>query len=196
MAAPEHKGLPILEFPGPPDWERWLEQYHAAAPGVWLKVAKRGAPRATVSYAQALELALCFGWIDGQKAAFDEAFFLQRFTRRTPRSRWSQVNRDKATALIEDGRMRSSGLAQIEAARADGRWAEAYEPQGRATVPADLQAALDADPAAQAFFATLTGAARYAFCYRLTTIKRQETRARRVAHYVELLRAGRTLHDR
>lgn len=196
MAQIERNGLAILEFADPPAWELWLDEHHASAPGVWLKLAKRGAARATVTYAQALEVALCFGWIDGQKAAFDESFWLQRFTARGPRSRWSQINRQKATELIELGRVRPAGLAQVDAARADGRWAAAYEPQSRATVPPDLQAALDAEPAAKAFFETLTGAARYAFCYRLTTIKRPETRAKRIAQYVELLRARRTLHDR
>jgi uncharacterized protein YdeI (YjbR/CyaY-like superfamily) len=196
MAQTERNGLAILEFADPPAWEFWLDEHHASASGVWLKLAKRGAAGATVTYAQALEVALCFGWIDGQKAALDESFWLQRFTARGPRSRWSQINRQKATELIELGRMRPAGLAQVDAARADGRWAAAYEPQSRATVPPDLQAALDAEPEAKAFFETLTGAARYAFCYRLTTVKRPETRARRIARYVELLRAGRTLHDR
>ena len=193
---PQHKGQPIVELADPGAWERWLEDRHGDSAGVWLKIAKRGSGQVTVTHAEALELALCFGWIDGQRASLDETHFLQRFCPRTARSRWSQINRDSATALIERGKMRPPGLAQVDAARADGRWAEAYEPQSRATVPPDLQAALDAEPEAKAFFATLTGATRYAFCYRLTTIKRPETRARRIAHYVELLRAGRTLHDR
>ena len=184
-----------MEVPDPEAWERWLAENHDSSPGVWLKIAKKGAPRATVTYAQALDVALCFGWIDGQKAAYDESFWLQRFTRRGPRSKWSQVNRDHVTRLIEESRMRPAGPAQMQAAQDDGRWAEAYEPQSRATVPPDFQAELDRNPQAKAFFATLKGAKRYAFCYRLTTVKRPETRAKRIADYIALLNEGRTLHD-
>ncbi len=195
MEETERGGLPILEFADAAGWERWLEAHHDDAAGVWVRFAKRGAPRATLTFSEALEQALCFGWIDGQINRYDDFFYLHRFTRRRPRSRWSQINRRAATALIDAGRMRPAGLAQVDAAKADGRWEAAYEPQSRATVPADLQAAIDADPRAKAFFASLTGAARYAFIYRLTTIRKPETRARRIASYVELLREGRTLHD-
>jgi uncharacterized protein YdeI (YjbR/CyaY-like superfamily) len=195
MAATEHKGKPIVEFGDAAAWEAWLEANHRESEGVWLKFAKKGGGRSTVNHAEALELALCFGWIDGQVATFDRGYFLQRFTRRARRSRWSEVNRAAASALIESGRMRPGGAEQVRAAQADGRWEQAYEPQSRATVPPDLQAALDGEPAAKAFFETLTGPKRYAFLYRLTTVKRPETRAKRIALYIEMLRERRTYHD-
>jgi uncharacterized protein YdeI (YjbR/CyaY-like superfamily) len=186
--------LPILPFPDAAAFEAWLEAEHERTPGVLLKLAKKGSGIATVTYAEALEVALCFGWIDGQKRGFDERFFLQRFTPRRRDSRWSKVNREKATALIAAGRMRSAGLAQVEAAKANGRWEAAYDGASTATVPDDLQAALDANPAAAAFFATLTGANRYAVLYRVQDAKRPETRAKRIAAYVEMLARGETLH--
>jgi uncharacterized protein YdeI (YjbR/CyaY-like superfamily) len=193
----ERNGLPILRFDDVPAWEGWLEEHYEASNGVWLQIAKKGSGAApTVTYAGALESAICFGWIDGQKAGFDDAYWLQRFTPRGPRSRWSQVNRDKATALIEQGRMRAPGRRAVELAQQDGRWDAAYEPQSAATVPDDLQRALDAHPEAQAFFDTLTGATRYAFTYRLHHVKTPAARARRIQNYIELLEAHRTLHDR
>ncbi|HZE05100.1 MAG TPA: YdeI/OmpD-associated family protein [Solirubrobacteraceae bacterium] len=186
--------LPILHCDSATDWERWLESNHAASRGVWLKFAKRAAGEATVSFPQALETAICFGWIDGQLRPLDTSFYLRRFTPLGPRSRWSQVNRTKAEELIAAGRMRPPGLAQVQAAQADGRWEVAYEPQSRATVPDDLQRALDAEPVARAFFETLTGARRYAFLYRLHHVTAPQARARRIAGYMELLRQGRTLN--
>ena len=185
--------LPILQLPDAAAWERWLEANHATEPGAWLKTAKRSAAATTVTHPEALELAICFGWIDGQRVPHDEAFFLQRFTPRGPRSIWSRLNRDKATALIEAGRMREAGLAQVGAAQDDGRWDAAYEPQSRATVPPDFQQALDENPAAREFFATLTGTARYAFLFRLHHVKTPAARKRRIAQYIETLSAGRTL---
>ncbi len=190
---PPRDGLPILEPADGRAWERWLERHHAQSPGVWLKLATRGAGVATVTYAEALEFAICFGWIDGQKAAHDARFWLQRFTPRGRRSKWSQVNRDKATQLIAGNRMRPAGLAAVRAAQEDGRWDAAYEPQGSASVPADFQRALDRDPAARAFFETLTGVSRYAFLYRISDAKRPETRVRRIEQYVAMLGEGRTL---
>ena len=186
--------LPILSFASPAAWEAWLEREHAAAPGLWLKIAKKGSGIATVTYAEALDVALCFGWIDGQKRAFDETWFLQRFTPRTRGSRWSQINVGHVERLTSAGHMRPAGLAQVEAARADGRWAAAYAGQRSATVPPDLQAALDANATAAAFFATLRGANRYAILYRVQDAKRPETRARRIARFVEMLARGETLH--
>ncbi len=186
--------LEILECAAGADWERWLAAHRADSPGVWLKIAKKGAAAATVSYAEALDVAICHGWIDGQKRGLDESFWLQRFTPRGPRSRWSQVNRDKATALIDAGRMHEAGLEQIRAAQADGRWDAAYEPQSRATVPDDLQRALDQNPAAREFFATLTGARRYAFLYRLHQVSAPLARAQRIEQYIVLLSEGRTLN--
>jgi uncharacterized protein YdeI (YjbR/CyaY-like superfamily) len=186
--------LPILEFATPAAWEAWLAREHAPAPGVWLKLAKRGSGHASVTYAEALDVALAFGWIDGRKGRFDEAWWLQRFTPRTPTSRWSQVNRAKALALIEAGRMHPAGMREVERARADGRWDAAYASQRTMDVPADLQAALDADPAAAACFATLDRANRYAVLYRVQDAKRPATRARRIEQFVAMLAAGEKLH--
>lgn len=185
--------LQTLECATPADWEAWLSEHHSDSPGVWLKIAKRDSATPTVAYAEALDEAICHGWIDGQKRAHDEPFWLQRFTPRGPRSKWSQVNRQKATTLLEQGRMRDAGLTQIRAAQADGRWEEAYEPQSRATVPDDLQRALDRNPAAAEFFATLTGVRRYAFLYRLHHVRTDARRAQRIASYIELLSEHRTL---
>jgi len=186
--------LPLIELPDRDAWEAWLEQHHETSPGVWLKLAKKGAPRATVTQAEAIELALCFGWIDGQIGRVDESFYRQRFTGRRPRSKWSQINRNKALDLIDRGLMRPAGLDQVRRAQEDGRWDAAYEPQSTATVPPDFAAALAASPEAEAFFATLTGVRRYAFLYRIQDAKRPETRARRIAGFVELLAQRRTLN--
>lgn len=186
--------LPSLEFADRRAWEAWLDENHESSDAVWLKIAKKGAPHATVTYAEAIEEAIRYGWIDGQKAAYDESFWLQRFTRRGPRSKWSRLNRDKATELIAQNRMTAAGLAQVTAAQDDGRWEAAYEPQSRATVPDDFRRALEENPAAHRFFATLTGANRYAFLYRLHQIKTPAARARRIATYIEMLTEGRTFH--
>ena len=186
--------LPILPFASAAAFEAWLDAEHAQAPGLWLKIAKKDSGIATVTYAEALDAALCFGWIDGQKRAFDERFFLQRFTPRRRGSRWSKINTEHVARLEAAARMRPAGLAEVEAAKADGRWAAAYEAQSAASVPDDLQAALDANPQAAAFFATLTGANRYAVLYRVQDAKRPETRARRIATFVEMLARGETLH--
>jgi uncharacterized protein YdeI (YjbR/CyaY-like superfamily) len=186
--------LPLIEFADARAWEAWLDEHHATAPGVWVKLAKKGSPRATVTQAEALELALCFGWIDGQVNRVDEHFYRQRFTPRRARSKWSQINRAAATALIEGGRMRPAGVAEVERAQADGRWEAAYEPQSSSTVPDDFAEALAANPEAAAFFATLTGVRRYSFLYRIADAKRPETRAKRIRQYVELLAEHRTLN--
>jgi uncharacterized protein YdeI (YjbR/CyaY-like superfamily) len=191
----EKQGLPILDFADQAAWERWLEENHASSPGVWLLLAKKSAPRATVSYAEALQIALAYGWIDSQKARYDEAFSLQRFTRRGPRSKWSQVNRQKAEQLMADKQMKPAGLAEVRRAQEDGRWEAAYPAQSQATVPPDFQAALDANPKAKEFFEKLTGVTRYAFLFRLHNVKREETRQRRIANYIERLNEGRTLFD-
>jgi uncharacterized protein YdeI (YjbR/CyaY-like superfamily) len=185
----------ILPFASAGLWADWLAQHHADTPaGVWLKLAKKESGIATVTYAQALDEALCWGWIDGQKAPFDEVRWLQRFTPRRPRSRWSKVNTEKTQALIAEGRMQPPGLREIDAARADGRWEAAYERQSAAQVPPDLQAAFDANPKAAQFFATLTGANRYAVLYRIQDAKRPQTRADRIAKFVAMLERGETLH--
>jgi uncharacterized protein YdeI (YjbR/CyaY-like superfamily) len=195
MPAPSAKlDPPILEFRTDGDWEAWLGANHETFPAVWLKIAKRSAAASTVTHPEALDTAICFGWIDGHRRPLDETYYLQRFTPRGPRSKWSQVNCGKAEQLIATGRMRGAGLAQIEAARADGRWDAAYEPQSRATVPPDFQRALDAEPPARDFFDTLGGTRRYAFLYRLHHVNTPEARRRRIASYMELLRQGRTLN--
>jgi uncharacterized protein YdeI (YjbR/CyaY-like superfamily) len=192
--ASERAELPVLGFGTAAEWERWLEQ-HPEAPGVWLKIAKRsGGGPASVTYPEALEVAICFGWIDGQKRALDDQFWLQRFTPRRPGGRWSKINVEKATALIEAGRMRDAGRREVEQARADGRWDSAYAGQRTIEVPDDLRAALAASPAAQAFFETLSGANRYAILYRISSVKRAETRARKIAQYVEMLADHQTIH--
>lgn len=166
---------------------------HDTAPGVRLKFAKKGAGVTTVNYAQAVESALCYGWIDGQVGRFDERYYLQQFTPRRTRSKWSEINREKAERLIAEGRMREPGLGQIDAARADGRWDDAYPPQSRATVPDDFQRSLDRHPAASEFFQSLSGSTRYAFLYRLHHVKEPLARKQRIADYLELLKEGKTL---
>jgi len=184
---------PVVFFPTPGDFEAWLERNHASSDGVWIKFAKKASGIQSVVYADALEVALCFGWIDGQVRRLDERHYLQRFTPRRPRSTWSKINRGKAERLIAEGRMRPAGRREVERARADGRWDEAYDSPAKATVPDDFQSALDAEPVAKAFFATLGRSERYSFLYRIADAKRPETRARRIAEYVELLRDEKTL---
>ncbi len=188
------QGLPILAFADAAAFEAWLEAQGPGSAGLWLKIARKGAAAPGVTKAEALDAALCHGWIDGQLDRYDDTAFLVRFTPRRPRSTWSEVNRERALALIEAGRMRPAGLAQVEAAKADGRWAAAYAPASRAEVPPDLAAALAANTKAQAFFATLTGANRYAILYRIGAVKRPETRARKIAQFVAMLERGETLH--
>ena len=195
MSEETKQGRPVIELAGPEAWEAWLERHHDASPGVWLKFAKKDSGVRTVVYAEALQVALCFGWIDGQVGRYDETYYLQRFTPRGKRSRWSQINVGHAERLIAEGRMRPAGLAEVHAAQADGRWEQAYASPSRIAPSEDFQAALDANPAAAEFFATLTGSARYAFLYRLANVKRPENRAKRIAGYIERLSAGRTLAD-
>jgi uncharacterized protein YdeI (YjbR/CyaY-like superfamily) len=187
-------GLPRLAFASDAAWEAWLEEHHAAADGVWVQIAKKGTGIDSVRYPEVLDTALCFGWIDGRREALDERFFLQRFTPRRPRSRWSRINREKCEGLIAAGRMRPAGLEQVERARADGRWDAAYEGPRTIGVPEDLQRELDARPEAKAFFESLSSQNRYAILYRLHDAKRPETRARRLATFVSMLEAGETLH--
>jgi uncharacterized protein YdeI (YjbR/CyaY-like superfamily) len=186
--------LPVVPYASPEEWECWLEANHASSSGVWMQIAKKGSGIATVTYAQALEVALCFGWIDGQKAAYDASYFLQRFTPRRPRSKWSQINVRKVEELISSGRMRPAGLAHVESAKADGRWAAAYGGSATTTVPPDLVAALDANPEAKRFFETVSRANRYAVLYRVYDAKRTDTRAKRIALCVEMLARGETYH--
>lgn len=188
------KDLPTLSFTNQQDWVQWLSEYHANAEGIWLKLAKKESGIPSVSYAEALDSALCYGWIDGQKAAFDEQYWLQKFTPRRPKSKWSKVNCDKATALIEAGRMQPAGLRQIELAKADGRWDEAYDSQSRITVPEDFQRELDNHPQAQTFFNTLNSVNRYAILYRIQTAKKAETRTARIQKFIEMLSRGEKIY--
>jgi uncharacterized protein YdeI (YjbR/CyaY-like superfamily) len=183
-----------LRFHSARAFETWLRRNHSTSEGVWLEIAKPGAPEATISYAQAVAVALCYGWIDGQKKARDASYWLQRFTPRRARSLWSKVNRARAEDLIAAGRMQASGQAEIDRAKADGRWDAAYDSARTAAVPADLQAALDAHPEARAFFNTLNAANRYAVLWRVQTARRPDTRASRIETLVAMLARGDKIH--
>jgi uncharacterized protein YdeI (YjbR/CyaY-like superfamily) len=192
MTSPE---LPILAFDGPDAWAAWLEEEHASSKGIWLKLAKKGSGIPSVTYAEALEVALCHGWIDGQKRSHDASAWLQKFTPRGKRSIWSKVNREKALALIESGRMRPAGLEEVERAQRDGRWEAAYDSQSTATMPGDLAEVLEQSPKAKAFFATLDSANRYAILFRVQTAKKAETRVRRIEQLVQMLERGEKIHS-
>ena len=187
-------GLRILAFADARAFDAWLESQGPMAAGLWLKLAKRGAPEPTLTKSEAVDAALCHGWIDGQLDAYDDDYWLIRFTPRKPRSKWSELNRRRATELLDQGRMRPAGLAQVEKAKADGRWDVAYAPASRAEAPPDLVAALAANAEAAAFFATLTGANRYAILYRIGAVKTAEARARKVAQFIAMLERGETIH--
>ena len=192
---PDHQPLPAPSlFKNARTFETWLKKHHASSDGLWLQIAKRGAHESSVTYAEAVEIALCWGWIDGQKKSLDDQHFLQRFTPRRARSVWSKVNVEKVAALIAAGRMQAPGLAQVEAAKADGRWARAYDGARTSVVPEDLLAALDAQPLAKAFFATVNASNRYAVLWRIQTAVKPETRARRIAQLVAMLARGETVH--
>jgi uncharacterized protein YdeI (YjbR/CyaY-like superfamily) len=183
-----------LQFADAAAWQHWLQRHHATSDGVWLRIAKKGAgAEPTVSYGEALDIALCHGWIDGRKQG-GEPYWLQRFTPRRARSIWSKTNCAKAEALIAQGRMQPAGLKEVERAKADGRWQRAYDSPAQASVLPDLQAALDAEPAARASFGTLNSANRYAVLWRVQTAKRPETRARRIAQLVAMLARGEVFH--
>jgi uncharacterized protein YdeI (YjbR/CyaY-like superfamily) len=186
--------LQVMSFETQHDWETWLKEHHADTKGIWLKLAKKAAGTPSVSYAEALDSALCYGWIDGQKATFDDQYWLQKFTPRGVRSIWSKVNCDKATALIADGRMQPAGLRQVELARSDGRWEAAYESQSKITIPDDFQRELDKNQRANEFFSTLDSANRYAVLFRIQTAKKPETRSARIQKFIEMLAQHQKLH--
>lgn len=194
FAAGVTQDLEIIAFESAEAFQAWLAENHAASPGIWLKLRKKSPGVVALDYAQALDVALCYGWIDGQKAGLDDQWWLQRFTPRTARSKWSKVNRDKVTALIEQGRMQPAGQAEIDRAKADGRWDAAYDSSRTATVPDDLAAALAAEPAAAEFFEALDRQNRYAILYRVQDAKRPETRARRIEKFVAMLAKGEKPH--
>jgi len=186
--------VPTIAFETQQDWEAWLKEHHADTRGIWLKIAKKEARSPSVSYAEALDSALCYGWIDGQKAAFDDKYWLQKFTPRTAKSIWSKVNCDKAEALIAEGRMQPAGLRQVELAKSDGRWERAYESQSKITIPDDFQSELDKNPKAKDFFNTLDSANRYAFLFRIHAAQKPETRSAKIQKFVEMLNQQQKLH--
>ncbi|MCL4300685.1 MAG: YdeI/OmpD-associated family protein [Anaerolineae bacterium] len=186
--------LPIILFEGQKEWADWLDQHHAESAGIWLRLAKKASGIQSVSYDEAVEVALGYGWIDGQKKSYDEASWLQKFTPRGAKSIWSKINREKAERLIASGQMKPAGLRAVEAAKQDGRWEAAYDSQSRATVPDDFQAELDKHAEAKAFFATLNSANRYAILWRIQTAKKAETRARRIQQFIEMLEKGEKLY--
>ena len=187
-------GKPILTLVSEAEWEAWLDAEHATSDGVWLKFAKKGSGVETVVYAEALDVALCYGWIDSQVARLDERFYLQKFTPRRARSKWSHINREKIEALTKQGRMKPAGLEQVELAKADGRWEAAYASPANVQMPDDLQAALDASPKAAEFWDGLNKSNRFAILYQLQDAKKPETRARRLEKFVAMLERGEKLY--
>jgi uncharacterized protein YdeI (YjbR/CyaY-like superfamily) len=187
-------GLPIIPFATPQAWQAWLAEHHATSPGLWLKLAKKATGIPSITYDEALDSALCYGWIDGQKGSYDEQFWLQRFTPRRAKSKWSKRNREIVARLFEEGKMRPAGLHEVELAQQDGRWQAAYDSQANAAVPDDLQAMLDKNPKAQAFFNQLNSANRYAILYRIHDAKRPETRARHIEKFVAMLNEHKKLY--
>jgi uncharacterized protein YdeI (YjbR/CyaY-like superfamily) len=188
-----HESKPVMHFATPEDWEAWLVTEGAESTGVRLKLRKKGSTIPGIVYAEALDVALCHGWIDGQTNAFDADFYLVSFTHRRAKSMWSQINRDHVARLVEEGRMRPAGLAEVERARADGRWDAAYR-QKDAETPDDLRTALAANPAAATTFATLSAQNRFAILFRLAAVKRPATRAARIEKFVAMLGRGETIY--
>jgi uncharacterized protein YdeI (YjbR/CyaY-like superfamily) len=186
--------LPILPFASKKKWADWLSKQHNKTAGVWLKISKKDSGIPSVTYEEALDVALCYGWIDGQKKGFDDQYWLQKFTPRGPKSIWSKINTEKAQGLIASGEMKPAGLKAIEAAQNDGRWDAAYASQKNISVPEDFQAALDKNKKAKAFFATLNSVNRYAILFRIHNAKRSETRLKRIQRFVEMLERGEKVH--
>lgn len=184
----------MMSFETQQDWERWLTEHQTNTEGIWLKLGKKETGILSINYAEALDSALCYGWIDGQKASFDDKYWLQKFTPRRPKSMWSKVNCDKAMALIAEGRMQPAGMRQVELAKADGRWESAYESQSKINVPPDLQSELDKNQEAKDFFSTLDSANRYAILYRIQTAKKPETRSARISKFIEMLANKQKIH--
>ena len=185
---------PVLPFASRAAWEDWLSENHESADGVWMKRAKKATGIASVDWAEAVEVALCYGWIDGQARRLDDSWYLQKFTPRRKRSIWSKVNVEKATRLIEAGRMQPAGMREVERAKADGRWEAAYAPPSAKHVPEELQRELDRDPAAAAAFEQLDSQNRYAMVHRVQTAKKPETRVRRAEKFAAMLVAGEKLY--
>jgi uncharacterized protein YdeI (YjbR/CyaY-like superfamily) len=188
--------LPVMEFASAKAWEAWLRKQHDTSDGVWLKIAKKGTGVETVTMPEVIDVALCYGWIDGLRHKHDDVYFRQRMTPRTTRSRWSKINRDKAETLIAAGRVHAAGLREIDAAKADGRWDGAYAGSRDIDVPDDLTRALRRNAKARRAFERLDRTNRYAILYRIHDAKRAETRARRIEQFVNMLADGRTIHSR
>jgi uncharacterized protein YdeI (YjbR/CyaY-like superfamily) len=193
---PAPQTYPVALFRDKEEWTSWLDSHHATAAGVWLRIAKKGSALVSVSISEALDAALCYGWIDGQRNSLDADSYLQKFTPRRKRSVWSKINRENVARLIRSGAMRPAGMAAVEAAKADGRWERAYDSPGSSNVPADLETALQASPQAKAFFETLKSNNRYAILYRVQTAVKPETRARRIREFIDMLERGETLYPR
>lgn len=185
---------PIIAFADAAAFTRWLHRHHVDHPGIWMRIYKKASGQPTIAYAEALDVALCYGWIDGQKQKGDEHSWLQKFTQRRARSAWSKVNTGHAERLIRDGLMQPAGLAAITAAKADGRWDQAYHPSSSAEVPEDFLQALAPYPEARAFFDALSKSNRYAIIYRLQSAKRPETRTKRMADFIERMKRGEKFH--
>jgi uncharacterized protein YdeI (YjbR/CyaY-like superfamily) len=192
--ASKHDGYPILEFENKKSFEKWLAKNHAKEEGVWLKISKSKSGIKSVNHNEALEVALCYGWIDGQRNGLDENYFMQKFTPRRGKSIWSVINKQKVTKLIKEGNMKPAGLAAINEAKKNGRWDSAYESQSAITIPADLQKALDEHPKAKAFFATLNSQNRYSILFRLKQLKREETKKKRIGEYIVMLEKHETIY--
>jgi uncharacterized protein YdeI (YjbR/CyaY-like superfamily) len=189
-----HKSLPVHAFRDFGELLQWMETNHAASDGIWIKFARKDSGEASITYEEAREAAIIYGWIDGQKDRYAEPYYLTRFTPRRAKSAWSKINREIAEALIQSGRMHPAGLAQVEAARQDGRWEAAYESQSTMEVPAELQSRLDENPEAKAFFESISRANRYSFLYRIHTAKTEKTRQRHIEKAMEMLAAKQTYH--
>lgn len=187
--------MPVISFSTQGEWEEWLEQNHEISPGLWIKLARVGSGIKSVSYSQAVDGALCHGWIDGQKSSYDQRFWLQRFTRRTARSKWSKRNRVRATGLIEQGKMKPAGLREIELAKQDGCWDDAYDSPATASIPADLQKKLDENPNAKVFRTQLDSRNRYAILVQVRNAKKPETRARRIEKYIKVLNEHKKIYE-
>lgn len=194
QAAPPPDDRPFIAFETMRAWDTWLVKHGASSPGIYIQIAKKDSGIPSITYAEALEVALCHGWIDAIKRSYDEASFLQKFLPRKPRSIWSEINKKKVQELIKAGLMRPAGLAAVERAKANGLWEKAYAPASTITVPPDLRAALKKNKKAATFFKTLKGSNRYAILHRLHTAKKEETRAKRLAHFIGMLERGETIH--
>jgi uncharacterized protein YdeI (YjbR/CyaY-like superfamily) len=187
--------LPVLSFSSSADWEKWLAENHSASHGLWLRIFKKGSGEASVTYSEALDVALCFGWIDGLRKSYDESSFVQRFTPRRPKSVWSKLNTQHVERLTKAGKMRPAGLREVEAAKADGRWSKAYDSPSKMSIPEDFLKELSNNKAAEAFFKSLNRTNIYAIAWRLNTAKSPETRAKRIRGLLSMLAEGKKLYE-